>query len=85
MYCTKNQSVITMPVWQVCRFEKSVGNYLYKAEKPVFSFERIDLSFLVLVSEPVEGPLFKFTEPKLNFNGDDAIDISHIASSKNDS
>ena len=40
---------------------------------------------LVPVSEPVKDTLFKFTKPKLDFNGDDAVDIGHIAGGKNNS
>jgi hypothetical protein len=37
------------------------------------------------VGEPVEDAFFKFAEPELDLNGDEAIDISHVSGGENDS
>ena len=39
----------------------------------------------VLVGEPVEDAFFELTKPELNFDGDEAVDIGHVAGGKNDS
>ena len=39
---------------------------------------------LILRGEPMEDSFFKFAEPELNFYGNEAIDVGHVAGGKND-
>ncbi len=42
-------------------------------------------SLLMLGGEPLQDSFFKFAEPELNFYGNEAVDIGHVAGGKNDS
>ena len=39
----------------------------------------------MLGGEPLEDPFFEFAEPELNFYGNEAVDIGHVAGGKNES